>query len=209
MTSLMQLLGGFIVLVVSSVIVIFNGSPTFPIHSHQIKLPPAHVSLISSHHLDSVQLDCLAKNIFFEARGESDLGKTMVGLTVMQRKASPYFPDTICGIVYQGIHNDKGQLIKNECQFSWACNGKSHAIDFHNSSVDKEWQDSYHIAKLVMQHKIKVRFNVHDMTHYHNNKVHPYWAKNKKYVLIAKVDHQYFYRWKNANVVASSAIAMN
>jgi spore germination cell wall hydrolase CwlJ-like protein len=65
------------------------------------------------------ELDCLAKTIYFEARGESDRGQRAVAAVVLNRVRSPRFPDTVCEVVKQG-----GTASRN-CQFSWWCDGRS------------------------------------------------------------------------------------
>ena len=55
--------------------------------------------------------------IYFEARDESIKGQIAVGQVIMTRVRSAYYPNTICGVVYQGQWN------KNACQFSFACDG--------------------------------------------------------------------------------------
>tara|TARA_R110000782_G_scaffold19812_4_gene53881 strand:- start:209 stop:673 length:465 start_codon:yes stop_codon:yes gene_type:complete len=61
---------------------------------------------------------CLALALYWEARGESDDGLVAVGWAILNRVASPDFPDTPCDVVYQG-----GE--RPPCQFSWWCDGKS------------------------------------------------------------------------------------
>ncbi len=66
------------------------------------------------------EIDCLALNIYFEARGESDLGKIAVGHVVLNRVADTRFPETVCAVVQQG-----GEMTLHRCQFSWWCDGRS------------------------------------------------------------------------------------
>ncbi len=66
------------------------------------------------------EIDCLALNIYFEARGESDLGKIAVGHVVLNRVADTRFPETVCAVVQQG-----GEKTLHRCQFSWWCDGRS------------------------------------------------------------------------------------
>ena len=61
---------------------------------------------------DDVQ--CLARNIYFESRGEPVQGRYAVANVTMNRVASQRFPNDVCGVVYQ--RNRRG------CQFSWVCN---------------------------------------------------------------------------------------
>ena len=46
-------------------------------------------------------LDCLARNIYYEARGEPLAGQYAVAEVTMNRKASPFYPKTVCEVVYQ------------------------------------------------------------------------------------------------------------
>lgn len=61
---------------------------------------------------------CLSLALYWEARGESRSGMIAVGWTILNRTQSSEFPDTPCGVVYEGGER-KG------CQFSWWCDGKS------------------------------------------------------------------------------------
>lgn len=63
---------------------------------------------------------CLALNIYWEARSESSTGQFAVAAVTLNRVAHKRFPGTICGVVRQG-----GSKRKNQCQFSWWCDGKS------------------------------------------------------------------------------------
>ena len=62
-------------------------------------------------------LECLAKAIYFEARGESIAGQRGVAAVVLNRVKSPKFPDTVCDVVHQGGQD------RRDCQFSWWCDG--------------------------------------------------------------------------------------
>ncbi len=61
---------------------------------------------------------CLALALYWEARGETRAGMVAVGWTILNRAASPDFPNTPCGVIYQGGETPP-------CQFSWWCDGKS------------------------------------------------------------------------------------
>jgi spore germination cell wall hydrolase CwlJ-like protein len=66
------------------------------------------------------ELHCLALNIYFEARGESETGKIAVGHVVMNRVMDAKYPDSVCDVVMQG-----GERRRHKCQFSWWCDGRS------------------------------------------------------------------------------------
>lgn len=65
-------------------------------------------------------LECLALNIYFEARSEPALGRRAVGHVVMNRVNHDGFPNSVCGVVRQG-----GSRVPHRCQFSWWCDGRS------------------------------------------------------------------------------------
>ena len=60
-------------------------------------------------------LECLALNVYFEARGEPYEGQVAVAQVVMNRAADARFPDGVCAVVQQGGKQRK------DCQFSWWC----------------------------------------------------------------------------------------
>ena len=75
---------------------------------------------------------CLAKNMYFEARNQGLAGQLAVSLVVMNRVKDERFPNTICGVIEQRLISkwwlkEKGKIvpIRNRCQFSWFCDGKS------------------------------------------------------------------------------------
>ena len=57
--------------------------------------------------VDPKEAVCLARNIYHEARGESDRGQAAVAAVTMNRVEDLRWPDEICDVVYQ------------ERQFSW------------------------------------------------------------------------------------------
>ena len=93
--------------------------------------------------IDPREVDCLAKNLYFEARQESTAGKIAVGFVVFNRKYSRLFPDSVCGVIYQGRHNARGVPYINRCQFSWYCDGRSddplNVVAFRNLMKLSEW----------------------------------------------------------------------
>ncbi len=128
------------------------------------------------------EISCLALNIYFEARGESDLGKVAVGNVVMNRVSSARFPSTVCEVVQQG-----GELRLYRCQFSWWCDGLS---DKPRSKPD--WQRSSEIALAVYWGQTT------DPTDgalwYHADYVSPAWRND--FVLVEKIGRHIFYKEK-------------
>ena len=73
------------------------------------------------------ELQCLSEAIYFEARGEPLIGQLAVGNVIMNRVSSPRFPNTICKVVHQG-RKINGQMVRNKCQFSYYCDGKTESL---------------------------------------------------------------------------------
>ena len=65
---------------------------------------------------DKKQINCLAENIYHEARGERVVGMVAVTNVVMNRVADDGFPKTPCSVI-----TEKN---KKRCQFSWVCSKK-------------------------------------------------------------------------------------
>ncbi|MBV9994998.1 MAG: cell wall hydrolase [Caulobacteraceae bacterium] len=79
-------------------------------------------------------LDCLAAAVYYEARGESAEGQEAVAQVVLNRVRSPAFPNTVCGVVYQGA-------TRGACQFSFACDGQA-----DNPREPKAWAKAKAVA---------------------------------------------------------------
>src|SRR6202008_3628337 len=66
---------------------------------------------------------CLANAVYFEARGEPVRGQIAVAQVVMNRVFSGYYPNDVCGVVYQDSHRHLA------CQFTFAGDGSPDRID--------------------------------------------------------------------------------
>jgi len=81
-------------------------------------------------------LDCLALNIYFEARNEALEGKRAVGHVVMNRVRDAAFPGSVCQVIREG-----GERARGRCQFSWWCDGRN------DRPLDNlAWRESREIA---------------------------------------------------------------
>ena len=125
------------------------------------------------------EVRCLALTIYFEARGESELGQLAVGHVVMNRTRDADFPRTVCGVVQQG-----GEA-RNRCQFSWWCDGLS----------DRPRDKSALLASLVLAIQIYHGCS-NDPTAgalwYHTSEVRPAWSA--KFGHPQKIGAHVFYR---------------
>ena len=139
--------------------------------------------------------ECLAKNIYFEAGVESTAGKLAVANVTINRAANKNYPNTICGVVQEGIHyynatKDKHFPVRDRCQFSWYCDG---LLD--EPREGRTWESAQELAERVLvNHYDKALIDITDgATHYHANwmETYPNWSKQKK--VMASIDRHIFY----------------
>ena len=131
------------------------------------------------------QLDCLTQNIYFESQGETIIGQLAVGLVTLNRVKDSRWPNTICGVIRQANKDAQGNIILNECQFSWYCDGKDDYVP--NNEASALARD---IAFLLMTQDIK------DFTkgsnYFHATYVKPSWSKQVEMTIA--VGNHIFYR---------------
>jgi hypothetical protein len=129
---------------------------------------------------------CLANAIYFEARSEPVRGQMAVAQVVLNRAFSGFYPDNICGVVYQNA----GRHLA--CQFTFACDGKSKAINERGA-----WARANRIAKQTLDGQIYVP-EVAKSTHYHAIYVHPNWVHEMKKMVRYGIHNFYRpYAWGN------------
>lgn len=107
---------------------------------------------------------CLATAIYFEARGESIRGQQAVAQVIMNRVRLNYYPNTICGVVYEGADR------LNSCQFSFACDRKADV-----PREKREWEIANEVAQDTIDGKIWLP-EVGTASHYHATYVSPRWT---------------------------------
>ncbi len=143
------------------------------------------------------QITCLADNIYWEARNQPVKGMFAVAFVVDNRVSDYRYPNTYCEVIKQGptrpSWKDKTKFypVKNRCQFSWYCDGKSDDIPKYDREV---YKIALNIARNIFfgQYKDDITFGA---THYHADYVYPAWRKSKTKTLI--VGNHIFYRWEN------------
>jgi spore germination cell wall hydrolase CwlJ-like protein len=111
---------------------------------------------------------CLTEAVYFEARGEKVRGQIAVAQVVMNRAFSGFYPNTVCGVVYQNKHRHYA------CQFTFACD--------NNPDIVREpemWERARKIAKAMLDGQLWLP-EVGKSTHYHAYWVHPSWVSEMK-----------------------------
>jgi hypothetical protein len=129
---------------------------------------------------------CLANAIYFESRSEPVRGQMAVAQVVVNRAFSGFYPNDICGVVYQNA----GRHLA--CQFTFACDGKSKAINERAN-----WARANRIARETLDGQIYVP-EVAKSTHYHAIYVHPNWVGEMKKMVRYGLHNFYRpYAWGN------------
>jgi len=142
---------------------------------------------------DAGERRCLAQAIYYEARSEPRVGQLAVADVVLNRVESGLYPNSICGVVFQGAHRTTG------CQFSFTCDGSMDA-----RLNQRKWRASEDLAGAVLA---GVRAPVsRNATHYHASYVAPRWAK--KLTPTATIGTHKFYRFPSRSTVAAAPAAM-
>jgi spore germination cell wall hydrolase CwlJ-like protein len=132
---------------------------------------------------------CLANAVYFEARGEPLRGQEAVAQVVMNRVFSGYYPNNVCGVVYQNAGRYLG------CQFTFACEHKN--LD----RIDEPdmWEQAKRIASDTLDGKIWLT-DIGHATHYHAYWVRPSWVHEM--TKLYKLGVHTFYRpraWGDGN----------
>jgi spore germination cell wall hydrolase CwlJ-like protein len=129
------------------------------------------------------QVECLAKNIYYESGSEPYEGKLAVAQVTLNRVNSGKFPADICSVVYQKTVD---QNLKTVCQFSWTCMVKE--------LVHKDkyvWEESVNIAKRALTEPV-----LHDTIaesnalYFHAAYIKPGWNKTK---VVKQIGNHIFY----------------
>jgi N-acetylmuramoyl-L-alanine amidase len=114
---------------------------------------------------------CLAKNIYYEARGEPLEGQIAVAQVTLNRVASEAFHNTVCGVVY--AHK----------QFSWT-------LDKDRKIRDrKAWSDAVDLAAAVLNKSIHLPY--FPALYFHTPQVNPRWNRGKR--VVARIGNHIFY----------------
>lgn len=137
---------------------------------------PLHDLVISfvDYKNQSAEEMCLAKAVYFEARGESLEGQLAVAQVVLNRAASGVYPPTICGVVTQ------------PAQFSFVHGGVMPAPD----TTSEIWHKALAIADIAMKH-LSTSVVASNVLWYHATYVAPAWGR--QHLRVAQIGMHIFY----------------
>jgi hypothetical protein len=126
---------------------------------------------------------CLTEAVYYEAGSESDDGQRAVAQVVLNRVRHAAFPNSVCGVVYQGSQRTTG------CQFTFTCDGSLARVPSRSG-----WQRAMDVARRALDGEVYAP--VGHATHYHAAWMVPYWASSV--AMIGQVGGHIFYSWKGA-----------
>lgn len=124
-------------------------------------------------------IDCLASAMWYEAGGDGP-GQLAVAQVILNRVRHPAYPNSVCGVVFQGTERKTG------CQFTYTCDGA-----LRRTPSATAWTEARARAMTMLSGSIFEKVGL--ATHYHTNWVHPVWsAKLEK---IVEIQTHLFFRW--------------
>lgn len=146
------------------------------------RLMTANLSILggTSTALKDQQVVCLARNIYYESRGESLQGQVAVAKVTLTRLDEGY-ARTVCGVVNQ--RSPAG------CQFEWVCNQSL------PRPAGQLWQQAVALSALLLHApRDTVEDPTNGATHFHATyiKWRPKWARDKDSV--QRIGNHIFYR---------------
>lgn len=116
---------------------------------------------------------CLAKNIYYESRGEPVEGQIAVAIVTVNRVKHPeQFASTVCDVVNEPY------------QFSWTLNKPKKIKN------DKAWLDAQLVARSVLTYY--PAYNNLNAHFYHTKQIKPKWSRNKE--VVAVIGNHIFYK---------------
>ena len=144
-------------------------------HAAVLALVVGTASLVTqqqSHAYVSLEVGCLALNIYHEARGESHDGQVAVAAVTLNQMHSASYPDTVCGVVWQPH------------QFSWA-RQRVH----HTRRNPLAWASVLAVAERA--YTAPWQLPLKRATHFHAREARPYWASSLR--LVDEIGNHLFY----------------
>lgn len=145
-----------------------------------IEVTASPLALTRAHR--AAEAECLTEVMYYEARGEGVQGQKAVAEVVLQRTKSRDYPQTVCGVVYEGAHAGR-----HDCQFSFACDGT-----LRRPRDRAAWARVRVLAEKIMTADVKLSGITHNATAYHTIDVAPAWAEGM--IKTAEIGNHVFYK---------------
>ncbi len=150
-----------------------------PLASEAITPPTAFKPMFAAASQRVRALDCLATAIYYEAGMEGEDGQRGVAQVVLNRVRHKAYPNSVCGVVYQGAERSSG------CQFTFTCDGS-----LARAPAPRRFAQARRIAADALAGSVYAPVGL--STHYHADYVVPYWSPSL--LKTAVVGAHIFYR---------------
>ena len=130
------------------------------------------------------QLACLARNVFYEANGESMEGQMAVAQVTVNRARSGMFPRDLCAVVAQVNYADDNTKV---CQFSWMCDSRT-----DKTKIISQHSASYIAARRVYLENKRVESLDNHVYYFHryDAKINPNWPHR----VVDQIGNHVFYK---------------
>ena len=130
-------------------------------------------------------IECLARNIYYESGAEPLEGKVAVAVVTINRSKDERFGSTsLCGIIHTRTNIGKGVVV---CQFSWTCGTK---IPIKKDS--EHWKASKEVAENIARGDYsEYSYKYRKALFFHAISVKPSWAYVKR--VVARIGGHVFY----------------
>ena len=172
------------------------------------------VNMIATPFLSDRDVECLARNIFYESGGEPTEGKIAVGVVTLNRTQDGRFGKSVCEVVKSRTVVAKTREVKQTevvrvgyfgrpekittthraieqvpvCQFSWVCAGYAR----QPNPTDERWVESREIAQRLADGEFpEYQAKYANALFFHASAIRPVWAKTKK--IVSRTGHHIFY----------------
>ena len=142
-------------------------------------ISPSQAELLAQVFLQ--QGNCLADAMYYEARGEGRAGQLAIAEVVYNRMRSGYYPNTICGVVFEGSNLHTG------CQFSFTCSG-----DMARRKSPVVWRRTQRLALQIVTGLVRLGDTTGGALSFHAQDVAPGWADTMSRTI--QIGHHIFYR---------------
>lgn len=144
--------------------------------------PAARAFLGSGSGIDKARaLQCMTLALYYEAANEPTDGQRAVAQVILNRVAHPSYPNSVCGVVFQGSERKTG------CQFSFTCDGS-----LSRKPAQAKWDRARGVAAAALAGYVYQPIGL--ATHYHATYVLPYWASSLTNV--GTIGLHTFYKWR-------------
>lgn len=153
---------------------------------HGIRAEPARIAALqyaetrARRRVDELQ--CLAENVYFEARGEPLDGQYAVAEVTLNRTRAANFPHTVCAVVHETRWDPVRR--RHVADFSWT------ELSALSAEDGPAWKQAMTVATAVYDDEHSPL--VPGALFYHASSVRPDWARSRRPV--ATIGNHIFYR---------------